>query len=125
MTDRLPTDHCKMTTPPTLIRAVTFDAGFTLLEPRGSVGQVYAEVAAEHGFPSLSPELLTRRFRQAWRMHPNFNHSRAEWAEMVDATFRGLTPLPPSQTFFGALYRRFAEPEAWRVYRMLNRHCGR
>jgi putative hydrolase of the HAD superfamily len=98
------------------IRAVSFDAGGTLLKPRGSVGQVYAEVAAEHGFPELSPALLTRRFRAAWRARSDFNHSRAEWAEIVDATFHGLTPVPPSQTFFGALYRRFAEAEAWHIY---------
>jgi putative hydrolase of the HAD superfamily len=102
--------------PPVPIRGVSFDAGFTLLEPRGSVGQVYAEVAAEHGFPGLSPELLTRRFRAAWRARPDFSHSRAEWAELVEATFHGLTPIPPSQTFFGAIYRRFAEAKAWQVY---------
>lgn len=88
----------------------------TLLQPRGSVGRLYAAVAAEHGVAGLSPELLSRRFRAAWRACANFNHTRAEWAEIVDVTFHGLTPLPPSQTFFGALYRRFAEAEAWHVY---------
>jgi putative hydrolase of the HAD superfamily len=98
------------------IRAVTFDVGGTLLEPRGSVGEIYAAVAAEWGVTGLSPELLTQRFRAAWQARRDFNHSRAEWAEVVDATFHGLTPVPPSRTFFGELYRRFATSAAWHVY---------
>jgi putative hydrolase of the HAD superfamily len=35
---------------------------------------------------------------------------------LVDATFRGLTDLPPSQTFFDELYARFASPDAWRIF---------
>ena len=38
------------------------------------------------------------------------------WAGLVDATFRGLTDRPPSQTFFAELYDRFAAPDAWRVF---------
>jgi putative hydrolase of the HAD superfamily len=35
---------------------------------------------------------------------------------LVDATFRGLTEQPPSQTFFAQLYDRFASPDAWRIF---------
>lgn len=98
------------------IRAVSFDVGGTLLRPRGSVGRIYADVAAEWGFPGLPPETLRQRFRTAWRARPIFNHSRAEWAELVDAAFAGFVPVPPSRTFFGELYRRFAFPKAWEVF---------
>jgi putative hydrolase of the HAD superfamily len=60
--------------------------------------------------------LLNRRFATAWRAASHFSHSRSDWAALVDATFRGLTARPPSQTFFDELYVRFATPDAWRVF---------
>jgi putative hydrolase of the HAD superfamily len=98
------------------IRAVTFDVGGTLLEAWPSVGHVYAEVAAEYGIQRLSPTVLNRRFAAAWRAATPFSHSRRGWARLVNATFRGLTDRPPSQTFFSELYARFAAPEAWRIF---------
>src|ERR1039457_2396788 len=110
--------HCTMsqTTARPSIQAVTFDVGGTLIEVWPSVGHVYAEVAARHGIKGLSSASLDRRFKAAWRAAKNFPHSRSDWAALVDATFRGLTDRPPSQTFFAALYDRFAEPDAWHVY---------
>jgi putative hydrolase of the HAD superfamily len=98
------------------IRAVTFDVGGTLIEVSPSVGQVYAEVAARHGVNGLSASLLNRRFVAAWRAARHFSHSRSGWARLVDATFRGLTDRPPTETFFGELYDRFAAPAVWRVF---------
>ena len=98
------------------IQAVTFDVGGTLIELWPSVGHVYAEVAARHGVKGLSAGLLDRRFAAAWRAAKSFSHSRSDWAALVDATFRGLTDRPPSQTFFAELYARFAAPDAWRIY---------
>jgi len=98
------------------IQAVTFDVGGTLMEPHPSVGHVYAEVAGRHGLTGISAELLNRRFAVAWRGLKDFNHTRSEWAELVDTTFHGLTDAPPSGTFFPELYFQFARPEAWRVF---------
>ena len=104
------------TTPRPSIQAITFDVGGTLIEVWPSVGHVYAEVAARHGIKGLSARSLDRRFTVAWRAAIDFGHSRTDWAALVDATFRGLTDEPPSQTFFAELYARFAEPSAWRIY---------
>ena len=101
---------------PTPIKAVTFDVGGTLIIPWPSVGQVYAEVAAAYGHAGLAPELLNQRFAAAWRALKDFEHSRAQWADLVDATFHGLIEPLPSRTFFARLYERFAEPAAWRVF---------
>ncbi|PYJ02867.1 MAG: HAD family hydrolase [Verrucomicrobia bacterium] len=98
------------------IRAVTFDVGGTLIEPWPSVGHVYAEVAARHGLKGLSAAVLNRHFAAAWRALKDFNYSRAQWAEVVRQTFRGLTDTPLSGALFEAIYSRFAQPEAWRVY---------
>jgi putative hydrolase of the HAD superfamily len=96
--------------------AITFDVGGTLIEPWPSVGAVYAGVAAEHGLPGLAADELTRRFHRAWRARANFDYTRHAWAELVDATFAGLTAEPPSRTCFDALYRRFEAADCWRVF---------
>ncbi len=97
------------------IRAITFDVGGTLIEPWPSVGHVYAEVAARHGW-SVAPQELNRRFVAAWRAQPQFAHTRAAWAELVDSTFHGLIERAPSETFFDELYDRFSEAAAWHVF---------
>lgn len=98
------------------IQTVTFDVGGTLIEVWPSVGHVYADVASRHGVKGLSAGSLDRRFAAAWRGAMDFSYSRSDWAGLVDATFRGLTARPPSQTFFDELYTRFAAPDAWRVF---------
>ena len=101
---------------PAKIRAVTFDVGGTLIEPWPSVGHVYAEVAARHGAPNLSPVDLAKRFGIAFRRRARSIHSAAEWAEIVDETFAGLVREPPRKTFFPELYERFAQAAAWRIF---------
>jgi len=63
----------------------------------------------------VSPEALNRRFDAAWTRLRNFNHTREQWAELVDETFES-TGKKPSEVFFEELYDRFAAPEAWRVF---------
>ena len=89
-----------------MIRAVTFDVGGTLIAPFPSVGHVYADVAAAHGVNGLDAADLDRRFARAWKRHRPESYAKSEWATLVDATFDGLTPEPPSRTFFEELYDR-------------------
>lgn len=98
------------------IKAVTFDVGGTLIEPWPSVGHVYAEVAARHGLKTFSAAQLDARFKTAWQARKNFEHSRNEWAALVNEVF-GISPAEPfSDKFFSELYERFAEPISWRVF---------
>lgn len=101
---------------PTEIKAVTFDVGGTLISPWPSVGHVYAEIAAQHGFSKISAEQLTERFQTAWRASKNFDYTRAGWEELVNETFRTLIPDSAKVTFFSELYDRFAQPGAWHVF---------
>lgn len=98
------------------VRAVTFDVGGTLIECWPSVGHVYAEGAARHGHKLLSPAVLNGRFKNAWGRFKDFAHTRADWSALVDETFRGLVEPLPSQTFFQALFDRFSQPDAWRIF---------
>ena len=97
------------------IRAITFDAGGTLIEPWPSVGHIYAEVANRHG-KEVSPDELNRRFLSAWQVRKDFAYSSQAWASLVDEVFSGLTTELPSHTFFDELYERFAKADTWRVF---------
>jgi putative hydrolase of the HAD superfamily len=108
--------HGPTSTRKTLIRAVTFDVGGTLIHPTPSVGHIYADAAARHGCGDISPRVLNQRFAAAWARLENFSHTYAQWAALVDETFAGITQAPPSETFFPDLYARFARPEAWAVF---------
>ena len=99
------------------IRAVTFDVGGTLIEPRPSVGHIYAAVAAEAGMPDLDPALLNDRFNAAWRTKTRFDYSREAWAELVKRT----VCCSPDQcdvvgAFFTRLYAEFGRAGAWKVH---------
>jgi len=98
------------------IKAITFDVGGTLITPWPSVGHIYAEVAAANGCARVAPQLLDQRFAAAWKAAEKFEHSRTEWANLVDRTFSGLIDRSPSRTFFDDLYERFSQPGAWRIY---------
>lgn len=98
------------------IRAVTFDAGGTLLEPWPSVGAVYAAVAAEHGWRDLSAAQLDVNFVSAWRANADFDYSTDAWRQIVEESFAGLVNRGAVHGFFDDLYARFAEPDCWRVY---------
>ena len=97
------------------IRAVTFDAGGTLIAPRLSVGHVYADVAARHGVNGVSPERLNQRFSETWRAKVEFDFSQEAWFGLVRKTFAekaGLLPEP----FFHDLYQQFGQSSAWTVF---------
>lgn len=64
----------------------------------------------------VSPEELNRRFSMAWRQLKNFNHSREEWAALVEKTFGGPDKKPAGEAFFADLYERFGEAGAWRLF---------
>jgi putative hydrolase of the HAD superfamily len=98
------------------IRAVTFDVGHTLIEPRDSVGNIYAEIAARHGRPGLLATELDRRFLTVLQARGGAVNTRADWEAIVDDTFAGLITPPPSQTFFPELFERFAQASEWRIY---------
>jgi len=98
------------------IQAVTFDVGGTLIRPWPSVGHVYGEVAARHGYSNVKPEILNERFSAAWRAKRNFDHSRRAWLELVKQSFVGSLDEAAVQIFFDELYEQFAAPAAWRIF---------
>ncbi|HUD48376.1 MAG TPA: HAD-IA family hydrolase [Candidatus Baltobacteraceae bacterium] len=97
------------------IRAVTFDVGGTLIEPWPSVGRVYAQIAERHGL-HVSPDQLDRQFAAAWKARKNFGYTMADWSDLVNQSFAGLSPAPPDDALFSDLYKNFAGAAHWRVF---------
>jgi putative hydrolase of the HAD superfamily len=96
-----------------VIRAVTFDVGGTLIEPFPSVGAVYAEVARQFGLDCCA-ETLTRQFRDFWSGRTRFEYTRQEWFEVVQHSFRGFGTV--THELFAEVYARFSEAAAWRLF---------
>lgn len=98
------------------IQAISFDVGGTLIAPWPSVGHVYSEVAARHGWPQVSVATLNRNFASAWSALDRFTYTKPEWAALVKATFAGVIERSPGRSFFSELYQRFSEPGSWQIY---------
>lgn len=101
--------------PGTNFRAITFDVGGTLIEPWPSVGHVYARVAARFGVRDADPEWLTRNFKHAWQAHAGFDYARESWFALVRETWGEAGARLPTE-YFPAVFERFSEPDAWRLY---------
>jgi putative hydrolase of the HAD superfamily len=103
-------------TPP---RALTADAAGTLIVPHPSVGAVYAEVAARHGYEA-DAEALERAFpaafaavRSRWAVPYGADEDDALrfWAQVIDATFGEALSFEAVCD----LYDAFAGGARWRV----------
>lgn len=97
------------------IRAVTFDAGGTLLRPAQAVGETYARVAREFGLREASSAELEESFQREWRCKGEFDYSQEAWYALVRRTFGPHADKLPD-AFYPALYEEFARPEAWQLF---------
>jgi putative hydrolase of the HAD superfamily len=107
------------------LQAVLFDAGDTLFRVRGSVGEVYATVAARHGVVRPAAD-LEPCFRAAFRRMPPLGFPGAApadlprleeqwWRTVVRATFDGVA-FVDFDAFFDDLYAHFACADVWEVF---------
>ncbi len=107
-----------------ILRAVFFDAGGTILHVRSSVGEIYAAAAARRGYPFDAGE-VNRAFRRAWkrslrrRQEVQYEASdevlREEWRKVVHESFDGRIPPEIVGETFEELYDHFSGPEPWTV----------
>ncbi len=104
------------------VRAVTFDAGGTLLYPSPSVGAIYSEVMRDHGL-RLDANTLNAAFRRAWklahqtpRVGVSEESERDWWRGLVRETLNGLGEVEDFEKLFDALWHTFAEPRRWALH---------
>jgi putative hydrolase of the HAD superfamily len=108
------------------IRAVSFDAGNTLLRAWPPVAQRYSLTAARYNV-AVSPDDIKDRFVPLWRAYEDERRklmfrtdregTRAFWHEFVAAVFEPWMALfADFDVFFEELYRVFSDPLAWELY---------
>lgn len=108
------------------IKAVFFDAGHTLLYAYPDLGTVYAETTARFGV-RLAPERYVEAFVPVFRAFvKEYAAEEAASDEQDYAMWRTITRrihgrIPELaalefEAWFDALYRRFGEPDVWRLY---------
>ena len=104
---------------------VFFDAAGTLLRVRGSVGSIYAEVAARHGIDADAREIAAR-FPAAMRSVPldiepglpaaeRRRRERAWWSHVVRRTSDRFATAHGYEAFFGELFEAFRGTTHWEV----------
>jgi putative hydrolase of the HAD superfamily len=108
------------------IRAIFFDAAGTLFTVNGSVGEIYARIAREHG-KDVSLKDLEAGFRRCFAEAPPMAFPGAPtdqihdlekhwWQDVVQNVFAPLGPFPRFADYFAALFAYFAQTEAWQLY---------
>lgn len=109
------------------IQMVFFDAGGTLFDVRGSVGEIYSAAARRHGV-AIAPEILQHAFVRYFRHHPPLAFprdtpareltrlERAWWFRLVSQVFAEFGEFPHIDAFFADVYELFRTPEGWQLY---------
>jgi putative hydrolase of the HAD superfamily len=108
-----------------MLKAVLLDAAGTLFHVRGSVGDVYATVAARHQV-TVAAQAIEQRFRAAFRQMPPLafpdvpaeqlpQRERAWWRQVVATAFSGEC-FADFDAFFGELFEHFAGAAAWALF---------
>jgi len=105
------------------IRAVTFDAGGTLLTPHPSVGEVYAEILTKHPIVRNPPELESAFQLAFFSISKNpavldpEEREKDFWRQVVRETMKS-DPIPASRfdQVFIDLWDTFSHANRWRVF---------
>src|SRR5262249_6594827 len=109
------------------LKVIFFDAVGTLIETRGSVGDIYSRVASEFGFEA-EPSVLQQNFARSFRQQPPLAFppgtpdaelaelEKGWWRNLVNAVFADLGSFPRFDEFFDDVFERFRGREFWRVY---------
>ncbi|MDJ0725167.1 MAG: HAD-IA family hydrolase [Prochloraceae cyanobacterium] len=110
-------------------KVIFLDAVGTLFGVRGSVGEIYNEIAAPVGV-NIEPKALNRAFKQAFSSSPPlaFPEAKSEqiaalerqwWREVVSKTYTlalARDRFEDFDEFFNRLYDRFATATPWYLY---------
>ena len=112
-----------------LPKVIFFDAVGTLFGIKGSVGNVYSQIANQHGVVA-SPQELDRAFKRAFSQAPSLAFDAIEpldipqkeyywWYQIVRDSFQEvklLDKFTDFELFFQELYVYFATKKPWYIY---------
>lgn len=110
-------------------KVIFLDAVGTLFGVKGSVGEIYSQIAREFGV-DVKPEVVEAGFRSAFAaapspVFPNVveveipQYEYAWWRAIAQASFTNagvISQFKDFDTFFSELYIHFGTAEPWQVY---------
>jgi putative hydrolase of the HAD superfamily len=98
-------------------RAILFDAAETLFTTRGSVGQIYATLARQHGSQADADAIqaaFVRHFRGAGPVA--VRDEKRWWKDIVFHVFTDVGMVENFDEFFDRLYDNFRGAQGWMLF---------
>jgi len=96
---------------------VLFDAAETLFTTRGTVGEIYGEVARRYGSASKPSEIQSAFIRQFRHSGPLTTENEKEWwKDVVHRVFDDVGMISNFDQFFDEVYEQFRDGRGWRLY---------
>jgi putative hydrolase of the HAD superfamily len=96
---------------------VLFDAAETLFTTRGTVGEIYGEVARRYGSTSTPSEIQSAFIRQFRHSGPLTTENEKEWwKDVVHRVFIDVGMIPSFDLFFDEVYEQFRDGRGWRLF---------
>ena len=96
---------------------VLFDAAETLFTTRGTVGEIYGEVAQRYGSASSPSEIQAAFIRQFRHSGPlTIDNENKWWKDVVRRVFEDVGMVSNFDRFFDEVYDQFRDGRGWRLF---------
>ena len=96
---------------------VLFDAAETLFTTRGSVGEIYGEVARRYGSISKPADIQAAFIRQFRHSGPvTTENEKGWWKDVVYRVFGDVGMVANFDRFFDEVYEQFRDGRGWRLF---------
>jgi putative hydrolase of the HAD superfamily len=96
---------------------VLFDAAETLFTTRGTVGEIYGDVARRYGSASSPSEIQAAFIRQFRHSGPLSTINEKEWwKDVVHRVFDDVGMVSNFDRFFDEVYEQFRDGRGWRLF---------
>jgi len=96
---------------------ILFDAADTLFTTRGSVGEIYGEVARKYGSTSSPEETQLAFLRQFRHSGPlTANDEKQWWRDVVFRVFDDVGMISNFDRFFDEVYEKFRDSRGWCLF---------
>jgi putative hydrolase of the HAD superfamily len=98
-------------------RGVLFDAAGTLFTTRGSVGEIYAQVAREYGSQADPREIQAAFVRNFHGAGPvSVDNEKSWWKAIVHRVFSEVGMVNDFDNFFDQVYDTFRDSQGWMLF---------
>jgi len=96
---------------------VLFDAAETLFTTRGTVGEIYGEVARNYGSTASPSEIQAAFVRQFRHSGPlTTDNEKQWWKDVVQRVFIDVGMIEDFDRFFDSVYEQFRDSRGWRLF---------